>query len=84
MKMINLANNAQLTIWAGNANRAYIVWSYGTPVLAIDCSGQKPRMVRLWGGWSMTTQRHINKALDYLGHHHINKAAWEKMEVEEP
>lgn len=86
MKLVNLANNAQLTIGAGNANRAYVVWSYGTPVLAIDCSGQTPRMVRLWDGWSATTQRHINKALDYIGKPHviINKAAWEKMEVEEP
>ena len=83
MKLTNICTNCQIICGAGKADRAYVVFSYGTPVLALDCSGMKPRMVRLWSGWSATTQRHINTALDYLGKPHINKATWEKMEVEE-
>lgn len=84
MKLTNVCTNCQIVCGAGKANRAYVVFSYGTPVFALNCSGMKPRMVRIWSGWSATTQRHINKALDHLGHSHINKAVWEKMEVEEP
>lgn len=84
MKLINVCNNCQVVIAAGMANHAYVIFSYGTPVFAIDCSGMHPRFVRLWDGWSVTTQRHINKALDALGHSadHIKKADWDKMEVE--
>ena len=84
MKLTNICTNCQIICGAGKADRAYVVFSYGTPVLALDCSSMKPRMVRLWSGWSATTQRHINKALDCLGHPHINKAVWDKMEIEEP
>ena len=84
MKLTNICTNCQIICGAGKADRAYVVFSYGTPVLALDCSGMKPRMVRLWSSWSATTQRHINKALDYLEHPHINKAVWDKMEIEEP
>lgn len=81
MRLINICNNCQLVTAAGMANRAHVVFSYGMPVFAVDCSGMTPRFVRLWDGWSVTTQRHINKALDALGHspaEHINKAKWEK------
>lgn len=81
MELTNICTNCQIICGAGNANRAYVVFSYGTPVLAIDCSGMENRLVRLWSGWSSTTQRHINKALDLYGLPHISKAQWEKMPV---
>lgn len=86
MTLINVCTNCQIICGAGKANRAYVIFSYGTPVLAVDCSGMENRLVRLWDGWSTTTQRHINKALDMMpgGNHYgkMNKAIWEKMTVE--
>ena len=60
-----------------------LFFSYGTPVLSILDHGENGKMyhVRHWTGWSLTTQRHINKALDLYGLKHINKAAWDKMPV---
>ena len=86
MKMTNVCTNCQIVCGAGKADRAYVIFSYGTPVLAIDCSGMKPRLVRLWDGWSATTQHHINKALDMMpgGNRYgkMSKATWESMAVE--
>ena len=33
------------------------LYSYGTPIIKRDTSGN---LERLWGGWSVTTGRHIN------------------------
>ena len=86
MKVTNVCTNCQIVCGAGNATRAYVIFSYGTPVLAVDCSGMTPSIVHLWSGWSATTQRHINKALDMLpgGNRFgkMNKATWGKMTVE--
>ena len=82
MKLENICTNCQIICGAGKANRAYVIFSYGTPVLAVDCSGMKPCLVRLWDGWSATTQRHINKALATLGREGIRKADWDNMPVE--
>lgn len=51
------------------------VFSYDTAVLKIDSEN---RLHRLWGGWSATTQRDINTAVD-VG---MTKKQWESMEVE--
>ena len=83
MKLVNICNNCQLLVGAGKANRAYVIFDYGTPVLAINCSGMSPRLVRLWAGWSITTQRHINKALATLGRDGISKSDWYNMPVEQ-
>lgn len=86
MKVTNVCTNCQIVCGAGKADRAYVIFSYGTPVLAVDCSGMENRLVRLWDGWSATTQRHINKALDMMpgGNRYdkMIKATWEKMTVE--
>ena len=80
MKIINVCNNCQIV----EANGREIVFSYDTPVLSILDHGNNGNMEhsRLWSGWSVTTQRHINKALDLYGLSHINKAQWDKMPVE--
>lgn len=86
MMLTNVCTNCQIVCGAGKANRAYVIFSYGTPVLAVDCAGARPCLVRLWDGWSATTQRHINKALDMMpgGNRYgkMDKATWEKMTVE--
>lgn len=86
MMLTNVCTNCQIICGAGKADRAYMIFSYGTPVLAVDCSGMENRLVRLWDGWSATTQRHINKALDMMpgGNHYgkMTKAIWESMAIE--
>ena len=86
MEMTNVCTNCQIVCGAEKANRAYVIFSYGTPVIAVDCSGMKPCLVRLWDGWSATTQKHINKALDEMpgGNRYgkMTKAIWENMPVE--
>ena len=80
MTIKNICTNCQL-VTTSNPKRYQVIFSYETPVLAIDGSGKDPVLVRLWSGWSATTQRHINKALDYIMLEHINKATWNKMPV---
>lgn len=86
MMLTNVCTNCQIVCGAGKADRAYVIFSYGTPVLAVDCSGVENRLVRLWDGWSATTQRHINKALEMMpgGNRYgkMSKAIWENMTVE--
>lgn len=55
--------------------------SYDTIVCYIDASGH---LHRLWEGYSMTTQRHIDSfILEYrLNPKYRGKKAWELMEVE--
>lgn len=79
MKLRNICTNCQIV----ETNGREIVFSYGTPVLSILDHGVNGKMEhsRLWAGWSATTQRHINKALDFYGLDHINKAQWDKMPV---
>lgn len=50
------------------------VFSYDTPVLRIDSNNN---ISRLWDGWSATTQRDINTAVN-VG---MNKKMWEAMPV---
>ena len=80
MKIINVCNNCQIV----ETNGREIVFSYGTPVLSILDHGVNGKMEhsRLWTGWSVTTQRHTNKALDLYGLDHISKKTWDTMPVE--
>lgn len=84
MTVKNICNNCQLI----STNGHDVVVSYGTPVLSILDRGESGKMyhTRHWAGWSATTQRHINKALDMMpgGNRYgkMNKATWEKMTVE--
>lgn len=55
-----------------------VLVSYNTPVCAI----RGGEFVRLWGGWSATTGRHVNEFREWHGLPRITKSQWEKMEVE--
>lgn len=57
------------------ANGEITVFSYDTAVFRIDSNNN---MHRLWSGWSSTTQRDINKAVN-VG---MTKKIWEAMPVE--
>lgn len=55
-----------------------VLVSYDTPVCAI----RDGEFVRLWGGWSATTGRHVNQFRAEHCMPSISKSQWEKMEVE--
>ena len=76
MKLVNVCTNCQVV----TDKEKSVIFSYGTPVFAIPI-GDYSGGLRLWSGWSATTQKHINKVLDLYGLTHINKAIWEKMPV---
>lgn len=75
MKLTNICNNCQLLATA----KGWTIFDYGTPVLHVDNLGN---FHRLWTGWSITTQRHINKALNTLGRNGISKSDWYDIPVE--
>lgn len=51
------------------------VFSYDTPVLTIM---ENNDILRHWDGWSLTTQRDINKAIPGA---HMTKATWDTMPI---
>ena len=57
---------------------AYLT-SYTTTV----CKIVDAKFIRLWGGWSSTTSRHINEFRKQNGLPKISKSEWEAMEVAE-
>lgn len=58
-----------------------ICYSYDTPVCMIDGNGT---FIRLWGGYSLTTLRHVNAFLAQNGMNKVGKKAWETMPVRNP
>lgn len=66
-------------------DKGIVLYSYNTPVLRLD--GEK--LHRLWGGFSTTTQRHINALLLQMGMGEdkpfvtMTKKVWGSMPVEE-
>lgn len=66
-----------LTTTDGNGN-IYLT-SYTTTV----CKIVDNEFIRLWGGWSSTTARHINEFRQQHGLQKISKSEWQKMEVAE-
>ena len=53
--------------------------SYNTTVCKLDKNG---RFVRLWGGYSATTMRHINSFLMFTGTPGGGKNWWDRQEVQ--
>lgn len=60
----------------GNAT---ILTSYTTQV----CKIVDNEFIRLWGGWSSTTAKHINEFRQQNGLPKISKSEWQSMEVAE-
>lgn len=57
-----------------------VLTSYTTPVMKITKEGEP---VRLWDGYSATTQRHIDAFLSFYGlAQHCGKAATSKLKLE--
>lgn len=74
LTMKNVCTNCQVI--SGAFDGKTVCMSYGTPVLAMDTFGH---VSRLWSGWSVTTQKHINKGFPGLK---LTKKMWDAMPVE--
>lgn len=61
-------------------NGEKILQSYNTEVCKIGRNGE---FVRLWGGYSVTTMRHVNSFLSFFGIPGGGKAWWNALPVEE-
>ena len=55
------------------------LYSYETAICRVSKSNG--HFVRIWGGYSATTMRHINAFLDTLGLDRMNKKQWEALSV---
>lgn len=63
-------------------NGEKLLQSYDTIVCKLDAAGN---FVRLWSGYSATTQRHVNSFLQLNGLDGLQgKANWDKMPVASP
>lgn len=80
MKLTNVCTNCQTV----EDNGTITIFSYGTPVLRITQNMFTPKLssfTRLWDGYSVTTMRHINKALGTVCPAKLNKSMWDAMPV---
>lgn len=81
-----LPNNGQKS-FGGKAQIAKsehidVLYSYSTPIATIvRTSNGGSNFVRLWGGYSLTTMRHINDFRSLYGLDAINKKQWCEMPV---
>lgn len=57
----------------------YSLQSYETIVCRFDVNGG---FVRLWGGWSATTAKHVNDFRNLFGLPALSKREWEALPVE--
>lgn len=81
MELVNICTNCQSIVTEKNHVE---IFSYGTHVLSIKWDDEGYHTyTRHWNGWSMTTTKHINKALAWYGLPPINKAQWLAMPVVE-
>lgn len=60
-------------------NGEKVLQSYNTEVCKIGSNG---KFVRLWGGYSVTTMRHVNSFLSFFGIPGGGKAWWNMQPVE--
>lgn len=60
-------------------NGEKVLQSYNTEVCKIGSNGE---FVRLWGGYSVTTMRHVNNFLSFFGIPGGGKAWWNMQPVE--
>lgn len=61
-------------------NGEKVLQSYNTFVCRITAAG---RFVRMWGGYSATTMRHVNSFLSFYDMNGGGKAWWNALPVEE-
>ena len=73
-----LPNSNNRAIVIEDANKTYLQ-SYDTLILVTDKETQET--VKLWGGYSVTTMKHINEYLRSISRNALNKKEWESITV---
>lgn len=64
--------------WRRVSAGLYVLTSYSTDVAAI----RDGVLIRLWSGWSATTQKHVNQFCGLFGLGGVNKRGWHDMPVQ--
>ena len=64
-----------------STSMGYELISYGTKVARIEVGQYGRKLVRLFGGYSAKTMRHVNAWLQWHWMNPITKKQWEEMEV---
>lgn len=55
------------------------LYSYDTKICSINKDGE---FIKYWGGWSLTTMRHINSFRERYGLSRITKKEWDEIETQ--
>ena len=55
------------------------LYSYNTKICSINRDNE---FIKYWGGWSLTTMRHINSFRERYGLSRITKKEWDKIETQ--
>ena len=73
---------AKVTVSYNGDGMGLVLESYDTQVVIIKIEkGGMPCVMRLWGGYSATTMRHINELLMQEGFPKLSARAWRSMEI---
>lgn len=64
--------------WRRMPGGVYVLTSYNTDVAAV----RDGVLVRLWSGWSATTQKHVNQFAHLFGVAGVDKRGWHDMPVQ--
>ena len=72
------SNNRAVTIETGNA---IYLQSYDTIVCRINKTLDSGKFFRMWGGYSVTTMKHINTFRESHGLTKLSKKEWESLTV---
>ena len=73
---------AKVTVSYNGDGMGLVLDSYDTQVVIVKIAkGGMPSIMRLWGGYSATTMRHVNELLMQAGFPKLSARAWRSMEV---
>ena len=73
---------AKVTVSYNGDGMGLVLESYDTQVVIIKIEkGGMPSIMRLWGGYSATTMRHVNELLTQEGFPKLSARAWRAMEL---
>lgn len=73
---------AKVTVSYNGDGMGLVLESYDTQVVIVKIEkGGMPYIMRLWGGYSATTLRHVNELLMQLDFPKLSARAWRAMEI---
>lgn len=73
---------AKVTVSYNGDGMGLVLESYDTQVVIVKIEkGGMPYIMRLWGGYSATTMRHVNEFLMQEGFTKLSARVWRAMEI---